>query len=139
MTNLQKDQFVIYKERLNQQKPDIVPAKWSAYFWYGHLRNYIIILMEVSEFITDCDGVKKPVNMKTTNRHILRWKIAIQEYRANMIIVHETGNIHKNADGISRWALANTTDSPAYVPLAAEPQITIEHINITDLGTEFFE
>ncbi|MBW0572453.1 hypothetical protein O181_112168 [Austropuccinia psidii MF-1] len=37
------------------------------------------------------------------------------------------------------WALANTADNPAYVPLEAEPQIPIEGINITDIGTEFFE
>ncbi|MBW0566846.1 hypothetical protein O181_106561 [Austropuccinia psidii MF-1] len=56
-----------------------------------------------------------------------------------MTIVHKAGNIHKNADGLSRWALANTPDNPAYVPLEAEPQIPIEGINITDIGTEFFE
>ncbi|MBW0590172.1 hypothetical protein O181_129887, partial [Austropuccinia psidii MF-1] len=48
--------------------------------------------------------------------HMLRWQIAIQEYRGNMTIVHKSGNIHKNADGLSRWALANTPDNPAWVP-----------------------
>ncbi|MBW0551474.1 hypothetical protein O181_091189, partial [Austropuccinia psidii MF-1] len=71
--------------------------------------------------------------------HMLRGQIAIQEYRGNMIIVHNAGNIDKNADGLSRWALANSHDIPAYVPLEAEPQIPIEGINITDIGTEFFE
>ncbi|MBW0502815.1 hypothetical protein O181_042530 [Austropuccinia psidii MF-1] len=70
---------------------------------------------------------------------MLRWQIAIQEYRGNITIVHSTGNIHKNADGLSRCAFANATDNPAYVPLEAEPQILIEVINITDIGTEFFE
>ncbi|MBW0563348.1 hypothetical protein O181_103063 [Austropuccinia psidii MF-1] len=56
-----------------------------------------------------------------------------------MTIVHKAGNIHKNADGLSRWALANTPYNPAYVPLEEEPQIPIEGINITDIGTEFFE
>ncbi|MBW0477659.1 hypothetical protein O181_017374 [Austropuccinia psidii MF-1] len=56
-----------------------------------------------------------------------------------MTIVHKSGNIHTNADGLSRWALANTPDKQAYVPLEAEPQIPIEGINITDIGTEFFE
>ncbi|MBW0535544.1 hypothetical protein O181_075259 [Austropuccinia psidii MF-1] len=72
-------------------------------------------------------------------QHMLRWQIAIQEYRGNMTIVHKAGNIHKNADGLSRWALANTPDNSAYVPLEAEPQIPIEGINITDIWTEFFE
>ncbi|MBW0581740.1 hypothetical protein O181_121455 [Austropuccinia psidii MF-1] len=70
---------------------------------------------------------------------MLRWQIAIQEYRGNMTIVDKAGNIHKNFDGLSRWALANTPDYPAYVPLEAEPQIPIEGINITDIGTKFFE
>ncbi|MBW0550155.1 hypothetical protein O181_089870 [Austropuccinia psidii MF-1] len=70
---------------------------------------------------------------------MLRWKIAIQEYRGNITIVHKAENIHKSADGLSRWELANTPDNPAYVPLEAEPQIPVEGINITDIGTEFFE
>ncbi|MBW0525421.1 hypothetical protein O181_065136 [Austropuccinia psidii MF-1] len=56
-----------------------------------------------------------------------------------MTIVHKAGNIHKNADGLGRWALPNTPDNPAYVPTGAECQIPMEGINITDVGTEFFE
>ncbi|MBW0551852.1 hypothetical protein O181_091567 [Austropuccinia psidii MF-1] len=70
---------------------------------------------------------------------MLIWPIAIQEYRHNMTIAHKAGKIHKNAYGLSRWELANTPDNPAYVALEAEPQIPIEGINITDIGTEFFE
>ncbi|MBW0587695.1 hypothetical protein O181_127410 [Austropuccinia psidii MF-1] len=89
--------------------------------------------------ITDCNAMKSLLNMKTPNRHMLRWQIAIQEYRVKMTIFHKAGSIHKNADVLSRWSLANTPDNPAYVPLEAEPQIPIEGINITDIGTEFFE
>ncbi|MBW0535030.1 hypothetical protein O181_074745 [Austropuccinia psidii MF-1] len=56
-----------------------------------------------------------------------------------MTTVHKAGNIHKNADGISTWALANTPDNADYVPLEEEPQIQIEGNNIADIGTEFFE
>ncbi|MBW0531310.1 hypothetical protein O181_071025 [Austropuccinia psidii MF-1] len=56
-----------------------------------------------------------------------------------MTLVHKAGDIHKIADGLSRWALPNTSDNPAYVSTSAEPQIPIEGINITDVGTEFFE
>ncbi|MBW0537625.1 hypothetical protein O181_077340 [Austropuccinia psidii MF-1] len=70
---------------------------------------------------------------------MLIWKIAIKEYRGNMTIVHKAGNIHKNADGSSRCALLNTPENTAYVPTGAEPQISIEEINITDVGTELFE
>ncbi|MBW0535684.1 hypothetical protein O181_075399 [Austropuccinia psidii MF-1] len=77
--------------------------------------------------------------MKTPSRDMLRCQIAIQEYGGNITIAHKAGNIHKNADGLSRWALANNPGSPAYVPLETEPQILIEGINITDIGTEFFK
>ncbi|MBW0558597.1 hypothetical protein O181_098312 [Austropuccinia psidii MF-1] len=93
----------------------------------------------VFELITDCNAVKSLLNMKTLNRHMLRWKIAIQEYRGNMTIVNKAGSIHKNADGLSRWTLPNTPDNLAYAPIGSEPQIPIEGINITDVGTEFFE
>ncbi|MBW0547955.1 hypothetical protein O181_087670 [Austropuccinia psidii MF-1] len=89
----------------------------------------------VFEVITDFNSVKSLPNMKTPNRHMLRWQISIQEYRGEMTIVHKAGNIHTNANGLSRWALANTPDNPAYVPLEEEPQIPIEGINITNIGT----
>ncbi|MBW0571478.1 hypothetical protein O181_111193 [Austropuccinia psidii MF-1] len=54
--------------------------------------------------------------MKTPDKHMVRWKIAIQE-----------------------WALLITPDHPAYVPENSEPQIQIEGIDITDVGTGFFE
>ncbi|MBW0472293.1 hypothetical protein O181_012008 [Austropuccinia psidii MF-1] len=67
--------------------------------------------------------------------HMFRWQIAIQEHRGNMTIPHKAGSIHKNADGISRWALDNTPDNSAYVILEEEPQIPIGGININDIGT----
>ncbi|MBW0543318.1 hypothetical protein O181_083033 [Austropuccinia psidii MF-1] len=73
--------------------------------------------------------------MKTPNRQVLRWQIAIQDYRGNMTIVHKAVNIHNNADGLSRWALPNASENPAYVPTSSEPQIPIEGIKITDVGT----
>ncbi|MBW0512113.1 hypothetical protein O181_051828 [Austropuccinia psidii MF-1] len=93
----------------------------------------------VFEVITDFNAVRSLLNMKTPNRHLLRWLISIREYRGNMSIVHKAGNIHQNSDRLSRWALANPADEPAYVPLEAEPWIPIEGIKITDNGTKFFE
>ncbi|MBW0538994.1 hypothetical protein O181_078709 [Austropuccinia psidii MF-1] len=51
------------------------------------------------EVITYHTAVKSLLNMKTPNRHMLRWKLGINEYRFNMAIFHTNGNIHKNADG----------------------------------------
>ncbi|MBW0536207.1 hypothetical protein O181_075922 [Austropuccinia psidii MF-1] len=90
------------------------------------------------EIITDFTAVKSLLNMKTPNRHMLRWQLAIQEYRGNINIVHKDGNIHKNVDELSRWPLPNNIDNPAYVPAAASPQIPIEGISATDLNTTFF-
>ncbi|MBW0574760.1 hypothetical protein O181_114475 [Austropuccinia psidii MF-1] len=77
--------------------------------------------------------------MNTPNRHMLRWQIAIQEYRGNMTIVNKDGNIYKNAYELSRWPLPNNIDNPTYVPEKASPRITIEGISVTDLNTTFFE
>ncbi|MBW0527124.1 hypothetical protein O181_066839 [Austropuccinia psidii MF-1] len=93
----------------------------------------------VFEVITDFNAVKSLLNIKNPTRNMLRWQIAIQEYKGNMTIVHKSGNIHKNADALSRCELANNPDNPAYLPLQAEPQCPIEGINITEIGTEFFE
>ncbi|MBW0535625.1 hypothetical protein O181_075340 [Austropuccinia psidii MF-1] len=89
--------------------------------------------------ITDCTAVKSLLNMKTPNRHMLRWQIAIQEYMGNMTIVHKDGNIHKNSDGLSRWPLPYDINNPAYVPEEGSPQIPIERESVTDLNTTFFE
>ncbi|MBW0518487.1 hypothetical protein O181_058202 [Austropuccinia psidii MF-1] len=65
---------------------------------------------------------------------MLRWQIVIQEYRGNMTIVHKSGNIDKNADGIIRWALANTPENSAWIP---QEEHHIEGICVTDIHTEF--
>ncbi|MBW0527311.1 hypothetical protein O181_067026 [Austropuccinia psidii MF-1] len=102
-------------------------------------KSHYYLDSSVFEVITDWNSVKSLLNMKTPNRHMLRFQIAIQEYRGNMTIAHKKGKIHKNYDGTSRWVLDNTLDNPPYVPLEAEPQIPIEGTNITGIGTKFFE
>ncbi|MBW0546787.1 hypothetical protein O181_086502 [Austropuccinia psidii MF-1] len=77
--------------------------------------------------------------MKTPNRHMLRWQIAIQEYRGNMDIFYKDVNIHKNRDGLRIWPLPNNIDNPGYVPEEASPQIPIEGISVADLNTTFLE
>ncbi|MBW0593013.1 hypothetical protein O181_132728 [Austropuccinia psidii MF-1] len=66
---------------------------------------------------------------------MLIWQLAIQEYRGNMTIIDKSGNIRKNSDGISRWALENTPENPAWVP---QEENHIEGRCVTDIGTEFF-
>ncbi|MBW0584210.1 hypothetical protein O181_123925 [Austropuccinia psidii MF-1] len=52
-------------------------------------------------------------------RHMLRWQIAIQEYRGNMTIIYKEGKSHTNADRLSRWPLDNVNSNPAYDPEVA--------------------
>ncbi|MBW0569032.1 hypothetical protein O181_108747 [Austropuccinia psidii MF-1] len=87
------------------------------------------------EVIKYCTAVKSLLNMKTPNRHMLRWQIAIQEYRGNMTIFHKDRNIHKNADLLRRGPLPNNIDNSSYVPEEIAPQIPIEGISVTDLKT----
>ncbi|MBW0573724.1 hypothetical protein O181_113439, partial [Austropuccinia psidii MF-1] len=58
----------------------------------------------VFEVYTYCTGLNSLLNMKTTNRHMLRWQIAIQEYRGNMTIIYKEGKSHTNADG--HWKMS---------------------------------
>ncbi|MBW0584571.1 hypothetical protein O181_124286 [Austropuccinia psidii MF-1] len=70
----------------------------------------------VFEVYTDFTSLKCLLNMKTTNRHMLRWQISIQEYRGNITIINKEGKSHTNADILSRWPLDNVRSNPAYYP-----------------------
>ncbi|MBW0463846.1 hypothetical protein O181_003561 [Austropuccinia psidii MF-1] len=89
----------------------------------------------VFDVITDCNYVRSLLNMKTQNRNMLRGQISIQEYRGSITVAHKSRNIHKNADVLSRWALTNTPETPAWVP---QEEHHIEGICVTAIGTEFF-
>ncbi|MBW0510827.1 hypothetical protein O181_050542 [Austropuccinia psidii MF-1] len=52
-----------------------------------------------------------------------------------MNIVHISGSIHKNVEGLSRWALENTPENPEWVP---QEEHHIEVICVTDISTEFY-
>ncbi|MBW0553247.1 hypothetical protein O181_092962 [Austropuccinia psidii MF-1] len=60
---------------------------------------------------------------------MLRWQIAIQEYRGNMNIIYKEGKSHTNADGLSRWPLNNVRSNPAYDP-EVSAKIPIHFIGI---------
>ncbi|MBW0530876.1 hypothetical protein O181_070591 [Austropuccinia psidii MF-1] len=67
--------------------------------------------------------------MNTTNRHILMWQIAIQEYRGNMTIIYKEGKSHTSLDGIRRWPLDNFKGNTAYDP-ELEGKIPIHFMEI---------
>ncbi|MBW0544381.1 hypothetical protein O181_084096 [Austropuccinia psidii MF-1] len=72
----------------------------------------------VFEVYTDFTALKSLLNMKTTNRHMLIWQIAIQEFRGNMTIIYKEGKSQTNADGLSRWPL-DVKSNPAFDPEVA--------------------
>ncbi|MBW0565936.1 hypothetical protein O181_105651 [Austropuccinia psidii MF-1] len=73
----------------------------------------------VFEVYTDCTALKSLLNMNTTNRHMLRWQIAIQEYRGSMTITYKEGKSHTNEYGLTRWPLDNVKINPYYDPEVA--------------------
>ncbi|MBW0583168.1 hypothetical protein O181_122883 [Austropuccinia psidii MF-1] len=68
---------------------------------------------------TACTALKSLLNMKSTKRHMLRWQIAVQEYKGNMTIIYKEGKSHTNADGLSRWPLDNVKSNLDYDPEVA--------------------
>ncbi|MBW0543490.1 hypothetical protein O181_083205 [Austropuccinia psidii MF-1] len=131
--------FLISRQiRPTEARYGAIQMEFLCLVWALEKLNYFLERC-VFEVITDCTTVKSLLNMKTPNRNMLRWQIAIQEYRGNMTIVHKDGNIHKNADGLSRWLLPTNIDNPAYVQEEYSPQIPIERISVTELKTTFFE
>ncbi|KAI7956963.1 hypothetical protein MJO28_004058 [Puccinia striiformis f. sp. tritici] len=91
------------------------------------------------EVITDCIALKSLLNMKTPSRHMMRWQIAIQEWRGSMTITHRDGVIHKNADGLSRWALPNDSTNPAYDEEELTREVPIMAIAVSGLSTDFWD
>ncbi|MBW0565636.1 hypothetical protein O181_105351 [Austropuccinia psidii MF-1] len=88
----------------------------------------------VFDVYTDCTAIKYLFNKKTTNRHMLRLKIAIQEYRGHMNITYNKLKSHTNADGLSRWPLGNSKRDPSYDP-EGEAKIPMENLQILGVGT----
>ncbi|MBW0542131.1 hypothetical protein O181_081846 [Austropuccinia psidii MF-1] len=83
---------------------------WALEKFHYYLEGAVV------EVYTDCTALKSLLNMKTTKRDMLRWQIAIREYRGNMKIIYKEGKKNTNADGLSRWPLENVKCNPAYDP-----------------------
>ncbi|MBW0503903.1 hypothetical protein O181_043618 [Austropuccinia psidii MF-1] len=93
----------------------------------------------VFEVYTDCTAPKPLLNMKTTNRHMLRCEIVIQEYTGNMIIIKKEGKSYTNVDGLRGWPLDNVKSNTAYDPEVAA-KIPIHFMEIeTRKNFRFYE
>ncbi|MBW0490570.1 hypothetical protein O181_030285 [Austropuccinia psidii MF-1] len=96
--------------RYGATQSECVFLVWALEKLHCHLEGGVF------EVYTDCTALKTLLNMKPTNKHMLRWKIAIQEYRGNITIIYKEGKSHTNADSLSRWKLDNVKRNPAYDP-----------------------
>ncbi|MBW0497897.1 hypothetical protein O181_037612 [Austropuccinia psidii MF-1] len=119
------------KDRYGATQTECLCLFWSL----GKLHYYLE--GAVFEVYTDCTTLKSLLNMKTANRHMLRWQIAIQEYKRNLTIIYKEGKIHTNADSLSRWPLDNVKGNPAYEHEAAA-KITIHFMEIDSKKTSDF-
>ncbi|MBW0537280.1 hypothetical protein O181_076995 [Austropuccinia psidii MF-1] len=76
------------EERYGESQMECLCLVWALEKLHYYLDG------KVFDVITDCNAVKSLFKMKTPNRNMSRWQIAIQEYRGNMTIVHKSGNIY---------------------------------------------
>ncbi|MBW0469898.1 hypothetical protein O181_009613 [Austropuccinia psidii MF-1] len=104
--------FISSKIQTTEARYREIQIEFLCQVWALEKLNYYLD-EKVFDVITDCNSVRYLLSMNPPNRLMLRWKIAIQEYTGNMIIVHKHGKIDKNADGLSRWALENTPENSA--------------------------
>ncbi|MBW0488132.1 hypothetical protein O181_027847 [Austropuccinia psidii MF-1] len=65
----------------------------------------------VFKVYTDCTALKSLLNMKTTNRNMLRLQIAIQEYRERMTIIYKGGKATpmQMASEEGHWIISKAT------------------------------
>jgi transposase InsO family protein len=119
------------EKRYGASQMECLALVWSLEKLHYYLEGSRTVL------VTDCTAVKTLMNMQTPNRHMLRWQIAIQQYRGHMTIVHKAGKKHSNADGLSRWALPNTPDNPAWDP-EDEDIFPILGIHVCDLDEAYY-
>ncbi|MBW0533965.1 hypothetical protein O181_073680 [Austropuccinia psidii MF-1] len=93
--------------RYGETKTECLCLVWALEKLHYYLKGAVF------EVYTDFTALKSLLNMNTTKRHMLRWQIAIQEYR----------------DGLSRWPLDNVRRNPAYDPEVAA-KIPIHFVEI---------
>ena len=90
------------------------------------------------EVFTDCVAIRALLDLRTPNRHMLRWQLAIQEYRGRMTIIHRPGKANANADALSRFPLPNDSSNPAAdLDVGEEPRI--HALAFTELDDSFFQ
>jgi hypothetical protein len=91
------------------------------------------------EVVTDCQAVLSLINMKTPNRHMLRWQLAIQQYRGKMTLRYREGKKNTNVDGLSRAPLDNDNSNPAAGYSSDEDTTAVCVLSVVNLDDEFYQ
>ncbi|MBW0517633.1 hypothetical protein O181_057348 [Austropuccinia psidii MF-1] len=79
--------FYIYRNlKYPEARYEATHTECSCLVWDLEKLHYYLE-SAVFEVYTDFTALKYLLNMKTTNRYMLRWKIFIQQYRGNMTII----------------------------------------------------
>ncbi|MBW0462640.1 hypothetical protein O181_002355 [Austropuccinia psidii MF-1] len=98
--------YISRKLKDSEARNDTTRTELLCLFWALEKLHYYLE-GAAFEVYTNCTVLNFLFNMKTTNIHILRWQIAIQEYRGNMTIIYKEGKSHTNADG--HWIMSKAT------------------------------
>ncbi|MBW0542259.1 hypothetical protein O181_081974 [Austropuccinia psidii MF-1] len=110
--------YISRKLKYSEARYGVTQTECLCLVWTLEKLHYYLV-GAVFEVYTECTALKYLLNMKTTNRQMLRWQIAIQRYRGHMTIIYTEGKAHTNADGLQRWPLDNFKTNPAYDPEVA--------------------
>ncbi|MBW0502362.1 hypothetical protein O181_042077 [Austropuccinia psidii MF-1] len=76
-------QFIDSESRYGATQAECLFLFWALKKLHYYLDGPVI------EVYTDWKALKSLLEMNTTNRHMLRWKIEIQEYRCNIKIIYK--------------------------------------------------
>ncbi|MBW0552548.1 hypothetical protein O181_092263 [Austropuccinia psidii MF-1] len=80
--------YISRKLKDSEARYEITQTECLCLFWALEKLHYYLEVA-IFQVYTYGTALKSLLNMKTTNRHILRWKIAIQLYRGNMNIIYK--------------------------------------------------
>ncbi|MBW0462402.1 hypothetical protein O181_002117 [Austropuccinia psidii MF-1] len=75
---------------------------------------HYFLQVKVFKVYTDYTDVIFLLNMKIANGNVLRWKIDMQEYRDNMVIIYKEGKSQTNTGCLRIWPLENVKSNPDY-------------------------
>ncbi|MBW0535231.1 hypothetical protein O181_074946 [Austropuccinia psidii MF-1] len=81
----------------------------------------------VFEIITDCNAVKSLLNMKTPNRHVLRWQIAIQQFKDSDVFTHDWCTLIPALQLAYKTSIhASTGKPPAMLEKGLNPKLPVD-------------